>query len=512
MSAAAGQKLAIHPLPEEETPSADYRMTVAGEAVPVQQARVSACLMNQVWPGYQRPLNQTEIAAFASWEMVGEAEVVVESSRPVSEVRVRPRSAAIEAQVKGKSIRFTVPGPGQYVVEVNDHHCALHLFVNPPEEKAPEGPGAQVRYFGPGVHCPGVIELKSGQTLYLAGGAVVYGVVRAENAENIVIRGRGILDGSKFDRMDADALLTLGLCRNVKIEGITLRDPSGWTLLAAACRNVDIRNLKIIGNWRYNSDGIDLVNCQDCTIEDSFIRSFDDSIALKGYYKWGRFIYELMTFENRWDGVFTRDGKTCDTFHNFQHSHGKFLCDAAPIKNIQVRRCLIWNEWGRALEIGAETVADEIAHLLFEDCDIIHVGHVALDVQNLDRAHCHDIVFRNIRVELDSNVGPEMMQSHRDEVYSAPPGARNNPHLIVLENKTGYCIYDDVRGRIDDILFENIEVTAGRVVPSRFIGYDKDHPVQDVTVKNLRIDGKIKKNSEDAGFHLNEFAREIAFE
>ena len=134
--------------------------------------------------------------------MAAPVEVSIVSARPVKDVRVRPRSYGIDPKVEGNTIRFTVNKPGQLTVEVNGTHHALHLFANPPEKTVPDPNDPKVRYFGPGVHCPGVIRLESNQTIYLADGAVVYGVIIAEKAKNVAIIGRGILDGSKFDRMD----------------------------------------------------------------------------------------------------------------------------------------------------------------------------------------------------------------------------------------------------------------------------------------------------------------------
>ena len=188
--------------PVEEIPATDYALTVGGQPVFARQARVSAFPLNQVWPGYQRPLAQTEIASFAAWDHVGAGG---------GRGRQRPPGArrcgcgrgppGSRPSVEGDTIRFTIAKPGQYTVEVNGTHRALHLFANPPEEAAADPRNPNVLYFGPGVHCPGLIRLTSGQTVYLAGGAVVYGAILAEKAENIVIRGCGILDGSKFDRM-----------------------------------------------------------------------------------------------------------------------------------------------------------------------------------------------------------------------------------------------------------------------------------------------------------------------
>jgi len=467
--------LIVHPAPVEEIPATNYAVTVNGQPVFTHHARVSAHPLNQVWPGYQRPLDQTEIASFASWDMTAPVEVVVVSARPVREVRVRPSSRGIRPVVDGNTIRFTLAKPGQLTVEVNGTHQALHLFANPQEEKAPAPKDTNVRYFGPGVHCPGVITMTSNQTVYLAGGAVVYGIIVAEKADNITIRGRGILDGSKFDRFSGNGLInTLG-CSNVVIEGITLRDPQVWTVIPVACRQVHIKNIKLIGLWRYNADGIDFVNSQHCTVEDSFIRSFDDSIVFKGLTGWAN-----------------------------------FKCNAEPVTDMQVRRCVIWNDWGRALEIGAETVASEISDLRFEDCDIIHTTHVAMDVQNGDRGRCHNIRFQNIRVEMDDDFSAPVYQERQDQTYTVKADTSYVSPLIGLE--IIHCMWSqdhDTRGHIYDIQFKDITVTARRTPPSYLRGFDAEHIVQDVTIENLRINGERMTDLNKGGFNQNEFVRKV---
>ena len=49
----------------------------------------------------------------------------------------------------------------------------------------------------------------------------------------------------------------------------------------SGCRNLDIEDVKIIGNWRYNSDGIDMHNCEYVRIRDCFVRTYDDSICIR---------------------------------------------------------------------------------------------------------------------------------------------------------------------------------------------------------------------------------------
>ena len=505
-----GRRARLHPAPGEEIPSADYTVTVNGHAVFAHQARVSAHPLNQVWPGYQRPLEQTELAAFVSWDMDGPVEVQVVCARPIREVRVRPTSRGIQPTVEGNTVCFTVERPGQYTVEVNGTHHALHLFADPAETNVPDPKDPGVRYFGPGVHCPGVIRLESHQTVYLAGGAVVYGAILAEHAQHIAIRGRGILDGSKFDRQALNGLITCFDCSNVTMEGVTLRDPSGWTVVPVACRQVHIRHLKIVGNWRYNSDGIDFVNCQHCSVEDSFIRSYDDSIVFKGYENWGPFIYEIQILNGKFDGSFTVDGVNSVSFAELQQRFGCYPCHASPVTDIQVRRCVVWNEWGRALEIGAETVASEMSDLLFEDCDIIHTAHIAMDIQNCDRALCKNVVFKDIRVELDDDTTVPVYQGRQGQSYSVPPGSQHLPALIVLEITKGYCTCDEQRGHIQDIHFKDITVTAPSTPPSRLQGYDAEHLVQNVTIENLRLNGQSVRDLKAGGFAQNEFVRAVS--
>jgi len=86
------------------------------------------------------------------------------------------------------------------------------------------------------------------------------------------------------------------------------------------------------------------------------------------------------------------------------------LLPRPPARNIRFSGCVLWNDWGRAAEIGAETSAPEISGIVFEDCDIIHNTHSALDIQHGDHAAVHDIRFQDIRVEVDQNNPRPSMQ------------------------------------------------------------------------------------------------------
>ena len=74
-------------------------------------------------------------------------------------------------------------------------------------------------------------------------------------------------------------------CENLTIDGIIIRDAMLWTVIVRNhCRKVLIDNIKIIGQWRYNSDGIDICASEDVVVRNSFIRAFDDCFIARGAY------------------------------------------------------------------------------------------------------------------------------------------------------------------------------------------------------------------------------------
>ncbi len=374
--------------PATEQIFSDYRLRVNGHLVPVYACRVSAVPHNQFWLGYQRPLEQTELAGFAYWEMAGPVTVEVISRRPFSSVVVRPSSRGIQPVTKGRRIIFRLSRPGQVVVELDGPHHALHLFADPPETDAPKPGDPNVLYFGPGVHRPGEIQLKDNQTIYVAGGAVVYATIQGLGVSRARIRGRGIIDSSEFQRYipcDPNMLgptrgqtkgsIWLWDCSDVKVDGVILRDPPEWCFTTFGCRNLTISNIKLLGLWRYNSDGIDICNSEDVTIDHCFVRSFDDSIVVDG---------------RGYQVPIPKSLKRSEETYN-----------QLPVRHIRVSGLVIWCDWGRALEIGALTFTPEIVDVDFRDIDIIRNTHIAMDIQHSNRAAVHDIRYEDIRVEVD---------------------------------------------------------------------------------------------------------------
>ncbi len=458
-------ELTIYPAPSGEPVSEDFELKVNRQEVFVYQARVSAWPINQVWPGYQRPKDQTEIASFAYFDCSGKVHIELTSRKKIESVTIRPLSYGIVPLIENNMISFELPGPCQVVVEVNNYHNAFHLFANTVETDKPDLEDPYVHYFGPGVHQAGVIQMKINETVYIEGGAIVHGVIEAKNASNIRILGRGILDASQVGRFDASHMLAVQGCDQVYVEGIIFRDSHKWTVVPVKCSNVKISNIKLIGLWRYNTDGIDVVNSQDVIIEDCFIRAFDDNIVLKGL---------------RWKDNLTEERN---------------------VKNIRVRNCVLWNDWGRPLKIGTETKADSISDILFEQCDVIRFVHYAMDMQNGARAHIRDVLFKDIRIE--EPIKENAMIAERS--YDPDELGR----LIGLKIRH-YRGEDTIRGQIDQIRFQHINYMGTTFPASTMLGFDEKHLVENIQLEDIFIQGKHIQNIEDLKLETNEFVKQVS--
>ena len=473
----------VYALPEGDPRCDLYQVWIDGKETPVSAARVSAMPVNIRWPGHQREKDQTEISGFVRFEMSAPVTMTVSRRRPFKEVKIRPYSKNVTFRASDRMVSFTLEKPGDYSVEFDGQHENLHVFAQPPSAYSVKKGDPKVRYFGPGVHDVGLVEMKSGETLYIDEGAVVYGRVYARDADDIAILGRGILDMSRIHekpvpidpKLAAEQTrkgfaitnakrwdcIRLEYCDRVRIDGLTVRDSLIYYIRPIGCRDIDIRNVKIIGSWRYNADGIDMHNCERVRIADCFVRTYDDAICVKG------FDYAMDESEMLHDGY----------LHDF-------------FKDVLIERCTIWNDWGQSLEFGAETRAREICNVTWRDCDVIRARATACDIKNCDYADIHDVLFEDIRLEFDSfRVKSVYSASAKDFDPTADAGlpwAIKASIMVIPE----YSKEDKRRGLIRDVTYRNIRVTAPSQPPVVFFGYDEEHRVSNVTVEGFFLNGK----------------------
>ncbi|MBR2353493.1 MAG: right-handed parallel beta-helix repeat-containing protein [Clostridia bacterium] len=499
----------VYPVIDKEPRSSDYRVLINGKETKANTAWVSAVPFNRRWPGHQREKDQAEAIQFLSLSTDEPLSFEIIPTLPFEEIRIRPQSLGILPTVENGTIRFTLDRPAYFTVEAYGRNRALHIFADPMPNYRLEKTDANLLYFGAGEHDIGVLELKSNQTLFIDEGAVVYGCIHAIDAQNIKILGRGILDNSKNKEQilfetnlenNTEAVsnakrrhtVELEYCTDIEIEGITLRDSLVYNIRPIGCENLTIQNVKIIGCWRYNSDGIDMHNCVNVHISNCFIRTFDDSICVKGFdcYYEGDVAAAVRA-------AMYRNGKAYDVF-----------------KHVLIEKCVIWNDWGRSLEIGAETKAEEITDITFRDCDLIHLTGSALDCMNVDYADVHHVTFRDIRIECDDVIPAPLIQKKDGEVYENPNLDYMPPTLalsVVYHHE--YSKGSEARrGRNRDFLFENIHVFGKKSPKVKCVGFDEEHKTENVLIRNLFLNGTpIRELSGDAWL-MGDFTDRITLE
>ncbi|MEB2363085.1 MAG: TonB-dependent receptor [Bryobacterales bacterium] len=214
----------------------------------------------------------------------------------------------------------------------------------------------------------GTLRLKSGVALWLDHGAVLAdsgdtaeyearrptdrpphdgwecALILAERAGNVAILGHGTITGGSLTRpmaFDGDRLapfrprlVSFEYCRDVRVEGVTLRDPDRWTLHFYACDHVQARAVRIYAGYRSgNSDGIDVDCSRNVVIAGCEIVTGDDAIVLKT---------------------------------------GHFLGDPHPCENITITNCTL-STHRTALKIGTDTYAD-FSNIAISNCAIFGSG------------------------------------------------------------------------------------------------------------------------------------------
>lgn len=442
----------------------DYTVFINDIACTVNSCRVSALPFNRPWPGKQRTADQTELAGFIRFYGDEIVTLKVRNRNLAGEGVVRPLSSNINVTKEKDEYTFTLQENGNYVFEIGGSHSPLNIFYGRPETAPAKD--SVTYYFGAGMHYPGLITLKDNDTLYIDKEAYVFGSIYSSGGENITICGGGILDNSCERRIFENCYepLTKGClrlydCTNVSISGIILLDSSNWSLALFGCENVTVDGVKILGQWRYNTDGIDIVNSRNVSVKNCFIRSFDDSLTIKAIYD-------------------------CQD----------------PIENITVENCTLWCDWGHALQVGIETWAKAYRNISFKNCDVIHVASVALAVNNGNAANISKVNFEDIRVELRDDTLPEVIQRSDTESYPKSDFVKELEVISVDNHRFGIrtknadkprrLVFTEDFGAVKNILFRNIKVLSQKVTPIVKIVSESGASVfENIRIENLSLNG-----------------------
>ncbi len=418
-------KVVTYAAPAGEALSSEYEVWADGAKVDVYSARVlDAPFAGKEWD-YGGPY------AFTNFDTGGEVAVKIVAKRSLRGTVVRPASAGVAVDsVDEHTLVLKFPGPRKVSVEPDGKKGPLLLFANPLEENPPKADAPGVVFFGPGVHKPEKITLGSGQTLYLAGGAVVKAEVLVEGT-GVRILGRGILDGSDWEwrRGPIGNLIAIRKSRDVEVNGVTLRGSSHWTIVPSGSNHVTIRNVKLCNSRVQNDDGINPCNSQDVLITDCFIRSDDDCVALKGL----------------------------DT-----------SVEPNNVERITVENSTLWCDRARIFLLGHESRAAFMRQVTLKNLDIIHFTMTPFLFEPGENMRLEDITVQDVRVHGE--------------------GQRELARLLPVVNQ---YMRTKVPGFIRNVTFKNVTVEgAPGEYRIRIAGADGEHDVRGVTLEKVTILGK----------------------
>jgi alpha-L-rhamnosidase len=241
--------------------------------------------------------------------------------------------------------------------------------------------------------------------------------------------------------------------KDVRVEGILLRDSGFWNLHLYRCQDVTIEKVDIRApRHTPSTDGIDVDSCQDVTIHGCYISDNDDNIALKG-----------------------TKGPLADQDMG-----------SPAVEHIRISDCTFGHGNG-ILTLGSE--ASHVKDVIVENCKIegTDSNHVlTIKLRPDTPQHYEDIHVRNIEFNAPGsliNLAP--WTQFFDLAGHAPPSQL--VENVSISNVTGSTtsfgqINGPANSTVKDITLENIDLKVSR--PGAVI-----KNVQNLKVDNVKLNG-----------------------
>lgn len=301
-----------------------------------------------------------------------------------------------------------------------------------------------------------VLRLKSNVELQLAKNAVLLGsasridygpstaaaLIEADQQKNIRITGSGTIDGQgpllikdiyrmlhagtlddsewqtenpwhqvRPEERNRPKIIELRNCDSITVKGITIKDGLCWVQNYKACSNIVIDSISVESNIFWNNDGIDLVDCRNVKLTNSFFNADDDGICLKSEDR-------ALRCENIYvDNCTVRSSASAVKFGTA--SHGGF-------KNIVVKNIKVYDTYRSAVALEA------VDGGILEDIEVSHIEarntgnaiFIRLGHRNKDSVYS---IVRNIRI---SNVKAVIPAGKPDAGYPMEGPLSRFPHNV----------------------------------------------------------------------------------
>ncbi|MCL2234497.1 MAG: hypothetical protein FWC11_04085 [Firmicutes bacterium] len=437
-------------------------------------------------------------------------EVVVDFGEEInSNTIIRPVHRGITPEIiNGTKARFVASGHGTYIIEPNGNpHRAVFLFMDEfvSRRRAPDTenvirftkglwdytnhPAIQrsVQGGGDDYAVRGMVTLQSNTTVIIEEGAFVRAGFFGRYVENIRITGRGIIDGSTFTRRFPEGGLsgrqTIPIefqhSSNIVLEDFAVHDPAGWVVHSFFVEDSVMDGIRMFTS-RTNGDGISLQSNRNIHVKNVFVRAWDDALVVKNYP------IIRNSPEEYWGSTY----------------------------NLLFENSELWSDLAQAMEIGFETVGQQMENITFRNITVFHAFHKPpISINNGNNAYIRNILWENITIE-NAAMGGGDAAWDRDLI-----GFR-----IAFSStwSTWNIAGGTPLGQVDGVVIRNVFVLDGirDYVEMRFEGARHNfrnqgltyHIVQNVKIENVYLRGQRVEIGENLVVRQNAQARNITLD
>ena len=246
--------------------------------------------------------------------------------------------------------------------------------------------------------------------------------VYAENATNVAIVGKGVLDGrgSGFREMKGQRgeqqpralpiLMRFSRCHDLRLEGFKYTNPGAWGCHLRNCDGVKVKGVSCTNYCNKTNDGLDIESC-NVTVEDCDLFADDDSLCFKTESD-KSFLVTNVVVRN------CRMGSICNAI---KFGTGSY-CDFRDIliENCELRRSPGAWRWDWRKNMPGVTNR--------------HCGIAGLALEVVDGGRMENVTIRNITVE--GYMTPIFIRHHHRH---EPKGGKVDTYLsnVLIENVCG---------------------------------------------------------------------------
>ena len=155
---------------------------------------------------YPAPYNDVKRTEYVIAHGDGGQTMRIVSEKKVESAVIRPLSLGWTADVREDGLYIDLKKPANISVEINGgYDDALLVFYAPAREESVREGDPHVRYFAPGVHEAGVMDIcEDNTTVYLAEGAYVHGKLNVHDCAGFTAEDLDFLAGKRLDLVTLD--------------------------------------------------------------------------------------------------------------------------------------------------------------------------------------------------------------------------------------------------------------------------------------------------------------------